>query len=365
VAWGSKTNSTLVSPSDPKKVCLYGFHVYYDENIDLLFVRKNAGRVFEHNDHIPLPVEYTVNSVNNIPQPTLKTVVGLIEGYASTSIVNLVLHIQGEKKLSPDSLKQLRKTVLNRKHMKCAAESSANCLLRLLESTPGLRYFVLTGSYDQAMQLVRVHKRYHVTKITDNEPDGTADDPSPGSDSATRRGSPNSTANTPVNEITYEAASTSDEHLYVESVVKALTLDDGEVLIAVFWATKEGILGHRRFPEIFGVDITNDTNNEKRPHIRVICKSRRNRNLPTIDGLLPSQQTYVFTIFFSEVVPFLLDKAALANTELVLSDQCPIMVPPLSHTMNYSVFGGGKHRLCKWHKVRDLILNFLRSNFTE
>ena len=113
------------------------------------------------------------------------------------------------------------------------------------------------------------------------------------SDSVTRTGSPNSSANTPNNESSYEVESTSDEHLYVESVVKALTLDNGEVLIAVFWATKEGILGHRRFPEIFGVNITNDTNKEKRPHIRVICKSRRNRNLPTIVGLLPSQQTYV------------------------------------------------------------------------
>ena len=88
----------------------------------------------------------------------------------------------------------------------------------------------------------------------------------------------------------------------------------------------------------------------------MICKSRCNRNLPTIDGLLPSQQTYVFSIFFGEVVPFLLDKTALANTQLVLSNQCPIMVPQLSHSINLRVFGGGKHRLCKWHKVLDLIL---------
>ena len=101
------------------------------------------------------------------------------------------------------------------------------------------------------------------------------------------------------------------------------------------------------------MDITNDTNNEKRPHIRVVRKSRRNRNLPTIDGLLPSQQTYVFAIFFREVVPFLLNKTALENTQLVLSDQCPIMVPQIANSINYRVFGGGKHRLCKWHKVSE------------
>ena len=129
------------------------------------------------------------------------------------------------------------------------------------------------------------------------------------------------------------AETDSDEHTYVKSVVKALHLNDNEVLLAVFWATREGILGHRRFPWTFGVDVTNGTNNEKRPHIRVICKSRRNRNMPTIDGLLPSQQTYVFSIFFGEVVPFLLDKDALRQTQLVISDQCPIMVPQINLTV--------------------------------
>ena len=159
-----------------------------------------------------MPIEYTENSVHNIPQPTLKTVTKLIEGYASTSIINLVLHCEGKKMLSPDSLKQLRKTVLNRKVMRGGAESSANCLLRILDRTPGLRYFVLTGSYDQAMKLVRVHKRYHVIqRSSDDNRRSVAENSSQTNCSQ----SPISTTNTPFSESSYVAETDSEEHTYV------------------------------------------------------------------------------------------------------------------------------------------------------
>ena len=58
--------------------------------------------------------------------------------------------------------------------------------------------------------------------------------------------------------------------IYVLSVVNALTLKDGEVLLGIAWSTKEGRLGHIRFPDILGANVTYRDNNEKRPHICLI-----------------------------------------------------------------------------------------------
>ena len=72
-----------------------------------------------------------------------------------------------------------------------------------------------------------------------------------------------------------------------------------------------------------------------------------------------------FLFFFGEVVPFLLDADALSQTQFIISDQCPIMVPQINVALEKvlcdgkKVFGDGKHRLCKWHKVSDTILSYV------
>ena len=60
--------------------------------------------------------------------------------------------------------------------------------------------------------------------------------------------------------------------IYVLSVVNALTLKDGEVLLGIAWSTKEGRLAHIRFPDILGADVTYGDPNKKRPRIRLITK---------------------------------------------------------------------------------------------
>jgi len=106
------------------------------------------------------------------------------------------------------------------------------------------------------------------------------------------------------------------------------------------------------FPDILGADVTFGDNNEKRPHIRLFCKSQRNNSLPLVDAFLPSQQGYVFSWFFEEAIPALLDTEALLKTQIILTDQCPIMCPTLTNPMSVlKLYGNAIHRICKWHKV--------------
>ena len=147
-----------------------------------------------------------------------------------------------------------------------------------------------------------------------------------------------------------------DAAKYVKAVVKALQLGDDMILLGISWATKESIRNHTRFPHIFGVDVTHGTNNERRPHLRVVGKNMRNNNLPFIDGFLPSEQRYVFSWFFGKAVPRLLCQAALKKTKLIVTDQDIHMIASLesylkSVRLPVSIYGDGVHRLCKWHKV--------------
>jgi hypothetical protein len=150
----------------------------------------------------------------------------------------------------------------------------------------------------------------------------------------------------------------SEMEKYVLSVVNALTLKDGEVLLGIAWSTKEGRLGHMRFPDILGADVTYGDNNEKRPHIRLIGKNQRNKNIPLVDAFLPSQQAYVFSWFFEEAIPALLDPEALLKTQIILTDQCPIMCPTLTNPICIlKLYGNATHRICKWHKVCVLLFH--------
>ncbi len=91
---------------------------------------------------------------------------------------------------------------------------------------------------------------------------------------------------------------------YVEAVTKALSIGDGEVLLAIMWVTPDGKLSHRRFPHILGMDVTYGTNNERRPLFRVIGKNARNKNFPIADAFIPSQQRCVCFLYCLYICTF-------------------------------------------------------------
>ena len=60
--------------------------------------------------------------------------------------------------LSAPSLKHLRKLVLQNKHDIQPKKSTGMTLIRLLEKKPGCKLVYMTGSFNQAMKKVRLHK---------------------------------------------------------------------------------------------------------------------------------------------------------------------------------------------------------------
>jgi hypothetical protein len=320
--------------------CKFDLPVYHEVSTGRLCVRANSGRKFLHTGHSYAPKEHTNDSLNSLPRAALATAIDLIERNVPTNMIQIILEVQAGRSITSNSLKQLRNTVLNATHQKGKEESAASCLKRIMDNTKGCRYFCMTGTVDEARKRVRVHK-YHVTK-----------------------GKTHTEERKDANEVV-DAEVGSDMEQYVMSVVKALTLEDGEVLIGIAWTTKEGRLSHIRYPEILGVDVTYGDNNEKRPHIRVIGKNQRNKNIPLVDGFMPSQQEYVFSWFFEDAIPALLDRQALSKTQIVITDQCPIMCPTLTNPLyRLKLYGNAIHRICKWHKVSHVMRRFTRCQTT-
>ena len=75
----------------------------------------------------------------------------------------------------------------------------------------------------------------------------------------------------------------------MKSVVEGLSIGDGEFLIAVIWITARGRHYHSLYPFANGYDVKYRTNSEKRPLIRGCAKHPDGRNLPTVNGFLPSE----------------------------------------------------------------------------
>ena len=327
--------------------CRYELPVFHDVKTNRLFVRANSGVNFQHNGHDFVPREHTKDSLSNIPRKSLDFAITLLEKNMPNNIVNAILETQSGRSLTSDSLKQLRNVVLNKKHQKTKGESAADTLKRIMDTTDGCNYICMTGSVNEARQRVRVHK-YHVTKKEKKK------DKQTNAEIRKREVQKDEELNEEMKEKVdvVDAEPNSEMEKYVLSVVKALTLKDGEVLLGIAWSTKEGRLAHMRFPDILGADVTFGDNNEKRPHIRLFCKSQRNNSLPLVDAFLPSQQGYVFSWFFEEAIPALLDTEALLKTQIILTDQCPIMCPTLTNPISVlKLYGKAIHRICKWHKV--------------
>ncbi len=265
----------------------------------------------------------------------------------STAVVNLLLSVVSGNRLSSDSIKKMRRAVLISKHRNHdSTESTADTLIRMLEEIEGMYYCYITGSYDEALDLVRVRKvkkkRRKSKKRRRRQFQNPAfDDLAVESDERLDN-----------NDVT-EPSHDKETNSYVKSVVNALTLGDGEVLLAVAWVTKEGREYHRMFPRILGMDVKYGTNNEKRPMCRLVGKTAGNRNIPIMNCYMPSQQRYAYSFVLNEAVQYCLDANALQKTEIILTDEDKDEMDALNMALSQrTIFGPrARHRLCKWHKV--------------
>ena len=151
---------TGLSQSDDTNRITCGAHwpMYYDDNEKLCFVKKHCSVNFEHSGHVHTERQHMKIGASDIPDNVRKYAEEMLNNNCSTAVVQLLMSVMGADKITNDSISKMRRAVLIKKHKNDKGESTAETLLKMLDDMEGVTCCYMTGSYDEALNKVRVRK---------------------------------------------------------------------------------------------------------------------------------------------------------------------------------------------------------------
>ena len=234
------------------KICCFG------SPSNRLFIPKNGACEFSHTAHEKLELNQVVRGIGDLADNTLEVISNLLENHCAASMTQQFLELTTGGRLPPNSMAKLRQCVLMRKFKSTSSETTAEILLRLLEEDEEMSCVTCTGSFDEATDLVKIRKKRRKSDKTED--------------------------------VTSTVVHDSEAKSCIKSVTLGLSLGGGEFLLAIMWVSKTGRHFHRLHPKLFGVDVKFRVNQEERPLFRSCGRNTSGKNLPGINGFLPSQQ---------------------------------------------------------------------------
>lgn len=104
------------------------------------------------------------------------------------------------------------------------------------------------------------------------------------------------------------------------------------------------------FPSLVGLDVTFNTNAEKRPMFVVVGKTSNGNVIPLLNAFFPSEAKWVFLWVFKEALPYLLGPSVLSKIRLITSDEDRQCLEAFEEVRE-ELYPNAVIRLCKWHKV--------------
>ena len=155
---GSKSNTHTRLSQTEDEVCCFFLPVYYDTKVNLFFVKQHCYPMFQHDGHSKVDRNHMKNGKSVIPEETREIAEGLLGKHCSPAVVQLLLNVMHGDKITSDSIAKMRSAVHISKFRGKQDESAADTLLNILKNEDGLTYCYITGSYDEAMERVRVRK---------------------------------------------------------------------------------------------------------------------------------------------------------------------------------------------------------------
>ena len=149
-----KTSKAIV----PEHRCLMYFNTYEQED-GRIFVRKNGGCNWEHQNHTKTPKTMMRDGIGAIPDDTLEMSKKLLAEHMDVRFVKEFIAIEtGGIRLSDDSMKSLRNSVMLSASNGSDLGTAAAQLVHDLDEKEGCEYVMLEGSYEEAIDQVRVTK---------------------------------------------------------------------------------------------------------------------------------------------------------------------------------------------------------------
>ena len=134
---------------------------------------------------------------------------------------------------------------------------------------------------------------------------------------------------------------------------KELNYGDGtEILLAISLATDDMTRHVAMYPEVFYLDVTANTNKQKRDLFLMIVKDA---NLQTFVGnltVIPSGQRWVFSIIYKSFFIYLYGEKTIENNRLCLTDDDGCEWGPLDDSINsIKCWSKSQHMLCQFHAL--------------
>ena len=92
------------------------------------------------------------------------------------------------------------------------------------------------------------------------------------------------------------------------------------LMIAIAWVLPKEKRLFNLYPEVLFIDITSDTNKEKRPLLTVTAKTALGSMFTIMRAFLPNEKTWIFRWLFSIVIPFSFPKSTLDRVRVIITD---------------------------------------------
>jgi MULE transposase domain len=138
---------------------------------------------------------------------------------------------------------------------------------------------------------------------------------------------------------------------YANSIRQSLQLNDNaEILLGVAWTSDEERRRFSMHPEVLAVDVTEQTNKEKRPVVLVASLTPDNETCTLVKGILPSNRKWVFDWLFGTALPELLPERARRRNCILLTDGDRNEYESFEQARPQH-FPNSVHRLCSWHLI--------------
>ncbi len=134
---------------------------------------------------------------------------------------------------------------------------------------------------------------------------------------------------------------------------KELNYNEGaEILLAISLATDDMTRHVAMYPEVFYMDVTSNTNKQKRDLFLMIVKDA---NLQTFVGnltIIPSGQRWVFSMIYKSFFIHLYGDRTIEKNRLCLTDDDGCEWGPLDDSINsIKCWSGSQHMLCMFHAL--------------
>jgi MULE transposase domain/SWIM zinc finger len=322
-------DSKTTRPMEECEKCPFGFTVHWLEDSNCWAIKGGNGCRF-HCGHVQKEETEVRKLISDFPEEQLDVIKDCLSTNVGTGVAGAIL-----KKRTGLNLSRGQLYTLGLSSQKVPQDDSwnnqdltdgspAEKLIHYLESTPNISCVLLYDHPDSKLVTVRKPSKKEISLTQAVTSEVVTECILPGHQQQAAAG-------------------------YIKSLRKSLMVDDNQkILLAAAWISDEERRLVSLYPEVLGVDITEQTNKEKRPLIILAGLTGDNKTYTAARALLPSAQGWVFKWFFETVLPALIPQKARERNTVMFTDGDELEYNAFTNAIK-DYFPNSCHHLCTWH----------------